>query len=81
MASWYDHPHYFDLVFRDETEAEVAFFKQAFQRFASGEVRRVLEPGCGSGRLVVAMAAEGFDVTGLDLSQPMLDYMQKRLQE
>jgi SAM-dependent methyltransferase len=79
MASWYDHPHYFDLVFRDETPAEVKFFDQAFDRFAGGKVKRLLEPGCGSGRLVVEMASRGYDVTGLDLSQPMLDYLDRRL--
>ncbi len=79
MANWYDHPQYFDMVFRDETAAEVKFFQQAFERFATGKVRRLLEPGCGSGRLVAAMAAHDYDVTGLDLSQPMLSYLQRRL--
>ena len=80
VATWYDHPQYFDMVFRDETAAEVRFFQQAFERFADGNVQRLLEPGCGSGRLVAAMAAKGFDVTGLDLSQPMLDYLTRRLE-
>lgn len=80
MATWYDHPQYFDMVFRDETEAEVRFFEQAFERFCSGKVQTVLEPGCGSGRLVAAMAARGYDVTGLDLSEPMLRYLRRRLQ-
>ena len=79
VASWYDHPQYFDMVFRDETADEVAFFEHAFRQFASGKVRRLMEPGCGSGRLVAAMAAKGYDVTGLDLSQPMLDYLKRRL--
>jgi SAM-dependent methyltransferase len=79
VASWYDHPQYFDMVFRDETAAEVRFFEQAFDRFASGQVRHVFEPGCGSGRLVAAMAARGYQVTGLDLSEPMLRYLRRRL--
>lgn len=79
MASWYDHPQYFDMVFRDETPAEIAFFQEAFDRFADVEVKRVLEPGCGSGRLVAEMAALGLDVAGVDLSQPMLDYLARRL--
>ena len=79
VATWYDHPQYFDMVFRDETAAEVDFFEVAFDRFASGKVCRLMEPGCGSGRLVAAMAAKGYDVTGLDLSQPMLDYLRRRL--
>jgi len=79
MASWYDHPQYYDMVFRDETAAEVRFFEQAFQRFADGKVKRLLEPGCGSGRLVTEMASRGYDVAGVDLSQPMLDYLARRL--
>ncbi|TWU60558.1 dTDP-3-amino-3,6-dideoxy-alpha-D-glucopyranose N,N-dimethyltransferase [Rubripirellula tenax] len=79
MADWYDHPQYFDMVFRDETDDEVVFFEEVFERFGEGEVKRLLEPGCGSGRLVVAMAAKGYDVTGLDLSQPMLSYLRGRM--
>lgn len=79
MQDWYDHPQYFDMVFRDETAVEVAFFNEAFTRFSNIPVRRLLEPGCGSGRLVAEMAARGYQLTGLDLSQPMLDYLQRRL--
>lgn len=67
------------MVFRDETPAEIAFFELAFQRYATGKVRRLLEPGCGSGRLVAAMAAKGYELTGLDLSEPMLEYLRRRL--
>ena len=79
MENWYDHPQYFDMVFRNETAAEVAFFEEAFRRFADRPVCRLLEPGCGSGRLVAEMAARNYQVTGLDLSQPMLDYLARRL--
>ncbi|WP_442510599.1 class I SAM-dependent methyltransferase [Novipirellula sp. SH528] len=80
MENWYDYPQYFDMVFRDETQAEVEFFEQAFERFRSGApTTKLLEPGCGSGRLVAEMAARGYELTGLDLSQPMLDYLRKRL--
>ena len=78
-ANWYDYPQYFDMVFRDETAAEVAFFEQAFKGYAKGPVKRLYEPGCGSGRLVVAMAAAGYDVHALDLSQASLDYLKRKL--
>ncbi|MEM9587056.1 MAG: class I SAM-dependent methyltransferase [Planctomycetota bacterium] len=79
MTSWYDHPQYFDMGFREETPMEVAFFEQAFARFADGPVKSLLEPGCGTGRLVVAMSQLGYNVTGLDLSEPMLGYLRKQL--
>ncbi|MCC9640730.1 class I SAM-dependent methyltransferase [Rhodopirellula sp. JC740] len=77
---WYDRPQYFDMVFRDETTAEMAFFDEAYQRYATGTVSRVYEPGCGSGRLVAASAARGYDVIGLDNNDAMLAYLRRRLQ-
>lgn len=79
MADWYDYPQYFDMVFRDETAAEVLFFEQAFARFGLAKTKHLLEPGCGSGRLVAAMAARGYDVCGVDLNQRMLTYLRRRL--
>ncbi|WP_235934747.1 class I SAM-dependent methyltransferase [Candidatus Laterigemmans baculatus] len=79
LENWYDYPQYFDLVFRDETPAELDFFEAAFERFADGPVRTLYEPGCGSGRLVVGMAARGYQVTGLDLNRPSLDYLRRKL--
>ena len=79
LVDWYDYPQYFDMVFRDETAMEVAFFEEAFKRFATGKVKRVLEPGCGSGRLVTEMAARGYKVSGIDLSTRSLRYLRNRL--
>jgi SAM-dependent methyltransferase len=76
---WYDFPQYFDLGFQDETEKEVAFLPLAFERFGTGEMKRILEPGCGSGRLVVSLAKKGYDVTGFDLSDSMLKFLNKQL--
>ncbi len=42
-------------------------------------VQRLLEPACGTGRLVAELAARGHHVTGLDLSQPSLNYSRRRL--
>lgn len=79
MATWYDHPQYFEMVFREETPLEVKFFEEAFEAYAARTVHRVFEPGCGGGRLVVAMSAKGYDATGLDLSGPMVTYANRQL--
>ena len=39
---------------------------------------RVLDIGCGAGRNAVPLAAEGFDVVGIDLSRPMLAAASRR---
>jgi SAM-dependent methyltransferase len=39
---------------------------------------RILDLCCGFGRHAIVLAGEGFEVTGLDLSQPFLDQAQQR---
>lgn len=79
--SWYDYPHYYDVGFREDTPREANFFEEAFEKYVPGKVKRVFEPGCGSGRLVVEMADRGYQVTGIDLNQSALDYCKERLKE
>jgi len=39
----------------------------------------VLDLGCGTGRILVGLAEEGIDVTGLDVSREMLDICEEKL--
>lgn len=80
-AEWYDYPQYYDLGFQDETEKEIEFLQNAVERFGTGGFRRVLEPGCGTGRLVVGLAQNGFEVTGFDLNPSALKYLEKQLKQ
>lgn len=41
----------------------------------------IVELGCGSGRVLLPIAADGFDVTGVDTSRPMLDELERRAAE
>lgn len=41
----------------------------------------ILEPACGSGRLMAELATRGHHVAGVDLSQGMLNFAQKRFKE
>jgi SAM-dependent methyltransferase len=79
MTDWYDYPQYYDLACRDTTRAEVDFIEAACKKYASFPVRRLLEPGCGSGRLVVELAARGYDVAGFDRNAKALAYLQRKL--
>lgn len=38
----------------------------------------IVELGCGSGRVLLPIAADGFDVTGVDTSLPMLEELARR---
>jgi len=80
---WYATPLYYDIVFEEDTKKEGDFIEQALARFGKLERRRarprLLEPACGSGRLVAEMTRRGFDVTGFDRSDVMLDFARERL--
>ena len=75
----YNYPQYWDLAFRSETKLEVEFFEAVAKKYCDFPVRRVLEPGCGGGRLVVEMAARGYDVSAFDLSDDCIRYLRQRL--
>lgn len=81
---WYDTPLYYDIIFDADTVVEADFLEAACERYGpalpKNGVRRVLEPACGSGRLVLEMASRGWQVTGVDLSSAMLKYARERTQ-
>jgi len=75
----YDHPSYWDLSFRSETKLEADFIEQACRKYVTFPCRRLLEPGCGGGRLVVELAARGYAVRGFDNNPVSIDYLRRRL--
>src|SRR5207247_3311365 len=79
VANCYDYPQYYDIAFQAYTEREADFIEAACRKYCSFDVRRLLEPACGSGRLVTGFAARGYQMTGFDLSQPALSYLRRRL--
>jgi SAM-dependent methyltransferase len=78
-SDWYNYPQYYDTSMRSETRPEADFIEAACRKYCDRPVRRLLEPACGTGRLVCELAGRGYDVTGLDLSVPSLDYLRHRL--
>src|SRR5260370_4502074 len=53
---------------------DVAFYRDATREFGDP----VLELGCGTGRITMALAEAGKRVTGLDLSDRMLERAEKK---
>lgn len=81
---WYDTPLYYDIIFDADTEKEADFLELMVVRHGrvkktrSGPLR-ILEPACGSGRLIAALAKRGHAVCGFDLNEHMLEYAKARL--
>jgi SAM-dependent methyltransferase len=78
-ANWYDFPQYYDLAFRSDTKPQADFLEAVARTYCDFPVRRLLEPACGSGRLVAEMSSRGYEVTGFDLSRQALAYARRRL--
>lgn len=77
---WYEQALFYDMIFDTETSVEADFLETIWSRHGTIPVRRVLEPACGSGRLVAEMARRGHDVTGYDISPGMLRFARDRLE-
>src|SRR5262249_44963578 len=74
----YRSPEIYDVATGWKLEKEVAFFEEIFARHA-GEVHGILEPCCGTGRLLHVLAHRGYKVAGYDLSPPMVAYARERV--
>src|SRR6266436_4045820 len=79
QADWFDYPQYYDIAFQAPTQPEADFIEAACRKYCPFGVRRFLEPACGSGRVITMLARRGYQVTGFDLSQPALRYLQRRV--
>lgn len=75
----YDWPQYWDLAFDEDTQLEADFIEAAGRKYCNFPVKRLLEPGCGGGRLVFELARRGYDVSACDLSDAAVDYATERL--
>lgn len=73
-SSAYQTPLYYDIAYDTLTAPEVEFVQAMVARHCAAERPRLLEPACGTGRVLRRLARAGFDVTGFDLSEPMLEY-------
>jgi SAM-dependent methyltransferase len=54
---------------------------QAFVERHCSPAERLLDLGCGTGRLLLPLAREGYSVVGVDLSREMLDVARRRAAE
>lgn len=79
---WYETPRYYDAIFDVDTDREADFLEALHVKHGTARARpapRVLEPACGSGRLLVHLARRGWRVHGFDLEPAMVRYSRERL--
>jgi len=65
----------YDWVVPNSTRQDIPFFLEA-ARESEGQI---LELGCGTGRVLIPIAREGFNITGVDVSRRMLSVCRRKL--
>ena len=75
----YDYPKYYDTLFGSDWKAEFDFLEYCFANHTQRTVRRLFEPACGTGRLLIKFAQAGYEVSGNDLNSKAIDYCNARL--
>lgn len=78
MAPAYEtDAQYYDLVHEGQSDEDVGLWLA----FAGRTPRPVLEVGCGTGRIALALALAGHTVSGIDPSPPMLELAREKAAE
>lgn len=78
-TGFYDHPAWYDVLHAPGTAAQVDMLERLHRQYGNGGMR-FLEPACGTGRHLRVLAQRGYDATGYDINDHMLDYARRRLQ-
>ncbi|MFI6735055.1 class I SAM-dependent methyltransferase [Nonomuraea sp. NPDC050451] len=80
-----DHPALYETQFPDPDHKAARFVDDQIRRFGGGPELldggggpTLLDVGCGTGRDAGHLARLGYDVTGIDVSQPVLDHARGR---
>jgi len=70
-----EEPELYDIAFGWDVSAEADWLVERL----GPDCRTVLEPGCGTGRMLAALSDRGLDLTGIDLSEAMVAYAGERV--
>jgi len=71
-------PLYDALYEEKDYGKETELLIQVFQKYAQQSVRKVLDLGCGTGNHSLRLASRGYEVTGVDRSQEMLQIADRK---
>ena len=73
-ASWFNTPYY-HILYKDRNHREAALFMNALTNYLNlkkGDT--ILDLACGRGRHAKYLYKQGFNVTGIDLSEESIEY-------
>lgn len=77
LSTVYRDPVHYDLLAQMTAPEDLPLYRALAQEHAGP----VLELGCGTGRVALELASDGADVTGVELSEPMLAFARQKAEE
>jgi len=81
MTVFSDYAHIYDLLYHDKDyAAEVEYVHKLIQKIKPGATK-LLNLGCGSGRHDRYLVEKGYSVTGVDISEKMLEYARSKAEK
>jgi SAM-dependent methyltransferase len=72
------YSRYYDLLYRDKDYAGEAEYIAGLIRTYAPDARTVMEIGCGTGAHAAELAGMGYEVSGVDMSEGMLESAEAR---
>jgi len=72
---------YYDVIYRRRAERvrdEMNFVEEIFKADAKRDVKKILDLACGTGIPTLELAKRGYEVTGMDLHEEMLEVAKRK---
>ena len=70
---------YYDIIYADKDyEKECDFLEEIFRNYSKIIPKTILDGGCGTGGHAIPLAERGYEVTGIDLSEEMINIAKEK---
>lgn len=77
-----DYADFYDLLYREKNyRQECEFVRLVFETYGHNKINSILDLGCGTGSHALPLADMGYQVTGVDLSEKMLQTARRKAAE
>ncbi len=83
MGNVFDrYAKYYDLLYMDKNYAEECdFLEEVFRRYQNRKPKKILDLGCGTGNHLTLLAQRGYEMVGIDASEPMIEIAKNKIQK
>lgn len=81
MRPFERYAEHYDLIYQDKDyRKECDFIEEIFQKYSSIPIKTILDGGCGTGGHAILLAERGYEVTGIDSSETMIERAKAKLE-